>query len=214
MDSDYNHLHSGNFSLSDAGGTLGSQSQCLTNFSHAAGWMANPATGMVDDSIERRMYMDYYGNDPRSSSSSPSLEPWYEGLETDQDWDEFRDVARTVLAAVEADDNNETTENDRDRKRSHIDNNTNEQTIVEDDDIRLARLIQEEEAVLWRNTQNRTEQQEQRASTTRTKLSTTTTIVLDPQRKRVWKLASDVVFVVATAAVAAIGYQVVRQRKR
>ena len=72
MDSDYNHLHSGNFSLSDAGGTLGSQSQCLTNFSHAAGWMANPATGMVDDSIERRMYTDYYGNDPRSSSSSPS----------------------------------------------------------------------------------------------------------------------------------------------
>lgn len=74
MDSDYNHIHSGNFSLSDAGGTLGSQSQCLTNFSNAAGWMANPATGMVDDSnIERRMYADYYGNnnDPRSSSSPP-----------------------------------------------------------------------------------------------------------------------------------------------
>jgi hypothetical protein len=74
MDSDYNHIHSGNFSLSDAGGTLGSQSQCLTNFSNAAGWMTNPATGMVDDSnIERRMYADYYGNnnDPRSSSLPP-----------------------------------------------------------------------------------------------------------------------------------------------
>lgn len=71
MDSDYNHVNSGNFSLSDAGGTLGSQSQCLTNFSHAAaGWMTHPAanTGMVNESVERRMYTDYYGIiDTRSS---------------------------------------------------------------------------------------------------------------------------------------------------
>lgn len=77
MDSDYNQLHSGNFSLSDAGGTLGSQSQCLTNFSNAAGWIANPATGMVGDSnIERRMYTDYYANsDHRSSSSKAAIKP-------------------------------------------------------------------------------------------------------------------------------------------
>jgi len=79
MDSDYNHVRSGNCSLSDAGGTLGSQSQCLTNFSHAAGWMTNPATGMLqDDPIERRTYTDYYGNgnnDPRSSSYTKPISP-------------------------------------------------------------------------------------------------------------------------------------------
>lgn len=75
MDSDYNQLHSGNFSLSDAGGTLGSQSQCLTNFSSAAGWMANPATGMVlgDSNIERRMYTDYYANSDHQSSPSNAI---------------------------------------------------------------------------------------------------------------------------------------------
>mmetsp|Transcript_22551 Transcript_22551/g.34383 ORF Transcript_22551/g.34383 Transcript_22551/m.34383 type:complete len:265 (+) Transcript_22551:173-967(+) len=36
MDSDYKQVNSGNFSLSDAGGTFNTNNQSLTNFSHAA----------------------------------------------------------------------------------------------------------------------------------------------------------------------------------
>jgi len=47
MDSDYNNVQSGNFSLSDAGGTIGTQNQSLTNFSQAGasafGSMAGPS---------------------------------------------------------------------------------------------------------------------------------------------------------------------------
>jgi len=60
MDSDYNQIQSGNLSPSLAGGTIGSQDQSLTNFSHAAS--AFGASSMADS------YNDYYaGNQPSSS---------------------------------------------------------------------------------------------------------------------------------------------------
>ncbi|KAL7529100.1 hypothetical protein ACHAXR_005779, partial [Thalassiosira sp. AJA248-18] len=74
VDPDYNHVKSGNESLSEAGGTIGSQNQLsLSNFSNAAsafGSMAPSAFGassITGDSIERRLYNDYnYGNQPSS----------------------------------------------------------------------------------------------------------------------------------------------------
>jgi hypothetical protein len=87
MDSDYKQVNAGNYSLSDAGGTISSQNnQSLTNFSRAEsayGSMANVAafggssqTGLdfLDrrDSVERRLYGDPYGvGSPRKSPSSP-----------------------------------------------------------------------------------------------------------------------------------------------
>ncbi|KAL3787240.1 hypothetical protein ACHAW5_006013 [Stephanodiscus triporus] len=77
IDSDYNNIHSGNFSLSDAGGTVfsGSQQQSLSNFTHTA-WPMSPmspfgaSSSLAGDSVERRQYTDYYGkvNNGRPSS--------------------------------------------------------------------------------------------------------------------------------------------------
>jgi len=68
MDSDYNHVPTGGCSLSDAGGTMGSQNQSLSNFSNAASAFGSMApsvakfgTGsLAGDSVERRD-MNYYG---------------------------------------------------------------------------------------------------------------------------------------------------------
>lgn len=77
IDSDYNNIHSGNFSLSDAGGTVfsGSQQQSLSNFTQTA-WPMSPmspfgaSSSVAGDSVERRQYNDYYGkvNNGRPSS--------------------------------------------------------------------------------------------------------------------------------------------------
>ncbi|KAL7552142.1 hypothetical protein ACHAWF_015348 [Thalassiosira exigua] len=91
MDSDYKQVNAGNYSLSDAGGTISSQNnQSLTNFSRAEsayGSMANvtadpSAFGISSptgfdfldrrDSVERRPSGDPYGvGSPRKSPSSP-----------------------------------------------------------------------------------------------------------------------------------------------
>eukprot|EP00985_Skeletonema_marinoi_P000023 scaffold8_cov142-Skeletonema_marinoi.AAC.16 len=62
IDSDYNQ-HNSNFSLSDAGGTIGSRS--LANFSHATSafggdTITNTISGGGGDSVERRLYNDVY----------------------------------------------------------------------------------------------------------------------------------------------------------
>ena len=51
MDSDYKQVNSGNFSLSDAGGTFNTNNQSLTNFSHAASAFGSlsPARGTGAD---------------------------------------------------------------------------------------------------------------------------------------------------------------------
>jgi len=69
MDSDYNNIQASNFSLSDAGGTLGSQNQSLSNFSQAAsalgfaspGGASTANSSLAGNSTEqRRLYNDYY----------------------------------------------------------------------------------------------------------------------------------------------------------
>lgn len=77
IDSDYNKINSGNWSLSDAGGTLGSQQQSLmSNFTSAFGgaWPMTPlspfgqSSSVTEDYIEEqerprpRRHHDYYGS--------------------------------------------------------------------------------------------------------------------------------------------------------
>ena len=69
IDSDYKNINSGNFSLSDAGGTVfsGSQQQSLSNFTQTA-WPMSPmspfgaSTSVEGGPVERRQFNDYYGN--------------------------------------------------------------------------------------------------------------------------------------------------------
>ena len=67
MDSDYKQVNSGNFSLSDAGGTFNTHNQSLTDFSHAAsafGSVAPSARGTGADDGH-----DYRDIDPGASPS-------------------------------------------------------------------------------------------------------------------------------------------------
>lgn len=61
IDPDYKQVRSGEYSVSDAGGTFGTNNQSLTNFSQAAsafGSMAPSAFG-AGGSVEKRLYSDY-----------------------------------------------------------------------------------------------------------------------------------------------------------
>lgn len=80
IDSDYKNINSGNFSLSDAGGTVfsGSQQQSLSNFTQTA-WPMSPmspfgvSTSVEGGPVERRQFNDYYGNDTSNRRPSSHL---------------------------------------------------------------------------------------------------------------------------------------------
>lgn len=80
IDSDYKNINSGNFSLSDAGGTVfsGSQQQSLSNFTQTA-WPISPmspfgaSTSVEGGPVERRQFNDYYGNDTSNRRPSSHL---------------------------------------------------------------------------------------------------------------------------------------------
>ena len=75
MDSDYNQHAPGTCSVSDAGGTLGSQSQALTNFSTGTGQhtFGSPfgLGSAAGDSVEKRMYQ-YHVYHSYDSANAPS----------------------------------------------------------------------------------------------------------------------------------------------
>lgn len=120
--------------------------------------------------------------DDTGYSNSP-LEPWYTNLETDLDWEVFREHARTILNALEnSDDVNK-----------------------ESEEIRLARLILEEENVYWKTTAN----DETDDGVAPDGASITNSL----RHQRRWKLAGDLALTVAAAAVASISYSVLSKRK-
>lgn len=87
MDSDYNNVQSGNFSLSDAGGTIGTQNQSLTNFSQSGASAFGSIHGPSAFGAESSFKVHEYYN-PSSSSQlgsgqrqSPQKQPQQELLE-------------------------------------------------------------------------------------------------------------------------------------
>ena len=77
VDPDYNHVNSGNHSLSDAGGTIGTNNQSLTNFSQAASAYGTAVMMMMPSSPANAAGAAAFGADdryhPASSSSSQIL---------------------------------------------------------------------------------------------------------------------------------------------
>mmetsp|Transcript_11477 Transcript_11477/g.26144 ORF Transcript_11477/g.26144 Transcript_11477/m.26144 type:complete len:249 (-) Transcript_11477:2250-2996(-) len=82
MDSDYNQHAPGACSLSDAGGTLGSQSQALTNFSTGQHTFGSPfgVGSAAGDSVEKRMYQHhvYHSYSPSKMNAATQREEMLE----------------------------------------------------------------------------------------------------------------------------------------
>lgn len=84
IDPDYKQVQSGNCSLSDAGGTIGTHNQSLSNFSQAASAFGTLAPSVSNnhhgggESSITGMYNDYLGGGYLTSSSTPHQEEMLE----------------------------------------------------------------------------------------------------------------------------------------
>jgi hypothetical protein len=138
---------------------------------------------------EARSDIDKGSRGSNESKDSSTFEPWYQGLETDRDWDEFRTILAAVGDELQNDDHNEGYQS-----RSEGINTTDEKR----QEVRLARFLVEQEDIL--------------RSITSSNEGPSGTILSSAKEKNKWKLVTDLALLVATAAAASIGYKLLKRR--